>query len=129
MKTGNIDQLSFEEKISDMFAKESSFISKTTKLLIEEVIQNDIKIQVVIRIIADRIYIKQNNPSILDGFIYQKILKESNEKSKQELMKQLPNGIISMHKSTSINYKILENLLINETFEEADRLTQKYLCQ
>lgn len=129
MKTGNINQLSFEEEISNMFAKESSFISQKTKSLLEEVIKNDIKIQIVIKMIVNRIYIEQNSPSVLDGFIYQKIFKESSDKSKQELRKNLPNGIVSINKSTNVNYRMLEHLLINGTFEEADRLTQKYLCQ
>nr|YP_009396318.1 hypothetical protein [Polysiphonia scopulorum]ARW65504.1 hypothetical protein [Polysiphonia scopulorum] len=129
MKVEQIDQVNFEKKINYIFEKESFIVSKKTKALINEVLENSIKVKFIINIIVDRIYLKQNNPNILDGFIYQKIVNEGNNESKKELIQYFPNGLMSIKTNTNINYKVLENLLVNQTFQEADKITQEYLCK
>lgn len=129
MTIEKINEVHFREQIDNIFKKECTILSKNTKLLINKIVKNEIEVTILINIVIERIKVKENHPSILDGFIYQQIITKSSEKSKKYLIKYLPNGIINIKTSTNINYITLENLLINEKFEEADKLTQKYLCQ
>lgn len=76
-----------------------------------------------------RLIIDTSIPDYLDGLIFQVLNKTSFHTIKQNLNNYFPNGIIKFQTNLTIDYQPLQGLLINEDFQEADKLTQLFLCK
>nr|YP_009394877.1 hypothetical protein [Polysiphonia stricta]ARW63439.1 hypothetical protein [Polysiphonia stricta] len=129
MKTKTEKGISLEDKINIIFQKEDTKLSIKTKTLIDEMLIDKEQTEIMIDIIIKRASLKKNNPSILDGFIYQKVIKRSDDTVKSKLILNLPNGLLNLETFTEINYEPLQKLLIHEKFQEADIITQQNLCK
>jgi len=116
-----------EKKIQIIFTKKSLTINNETEKIIDEILINTEGQEIIIEKIIQRVQKKENMPQTIDGFIYQKII--NNKKIKQKLIQKLPQGIINLQNFNKVNYYNLQELLINQKFLEADKLTQKYLCE
>nr|ARW60115.1 hypothetical protein [Laurencieae sp.] len=83
----------------------------------------------LLKFIVERILIKKKSTDTLDGFIYQKLLKTDKETIRNKLVDYFPNGVLTFNSYLHINYQPLQTLLVNEKFQEADKLTSKHLCE
>nr|QCI04534.1 hypothetical protein [Apoglossum ruscifolium] len=89
----------------------------------------NIKNDELIDILITRLIIKNKNITSLDKIIFTKLENIKLQHINKKLNKIFPNGIEKFQKSITINYEPLQTLLIKQNFQEADKLTQQYLCQ
>lgn len=122
-KIGNI-----EEQIKIIFSSNDKIISSNTEEKINEIINKEIGKKILVSTIIRKYKNLNQKSSIIDGLIYQKIIETQQNEFTNELMLHLPKGIIYLEDSMNIDYQPLQDLLIRKEFQEADKLTQKYLC-
>nr|YP_010618808.1 hypothetical protein PN064_pgp182 [Deltalsia parasitica]WAX02821.1 hypothetical protein [Deltalsia parasitica] len=118
-----------EEQIITILNKSHSIITTQTETIIDEILLNTKGREIIINEIIQHYILNNNNTQIIDGLIYQKILETNDKQTIEKLIQNLPNGAINLKRFTHINYQTLQDLLINKKFEEADKLTQKCLCE
>nr|YP_009122287.1 hypothetical protein [Vertebrata lanosa]AJH66045.1 hypothetical protein [Vertebrata lanosa] len=118
-----------EQEIKAIFSKSDHIVSNDTEKRLDNILEDKVGKEMILSNIIKRNTKVVNNPDITDGLIYQKILKSQDNTCVQRLLFSLPNGIIKLKKSEKINYQPLQNLLIKQNFQEADKLTQTYLCK
>ena len=85
----------------------------------------------LIDILIERILIDQQNVTELDKMVFHKLKNTSMMNIKRKIKIAFTNDIekIPTGHYLQIDYKPLQQLLINEHFQEADKITQMYLCQ
>nr|YP_009297414.1 hypothetical protein Eryt_088 [Erythrotrichia carnea]AOM66757.1 hypothetical protein Eryt_088 [Erythrotrichia carnea] len=64
----------------------------------------------------------------IDGKIYKLLLKSNNVDILEQLQLNLPNGLVNSDSQVYSYYLELQDFLINDDFQEADKLTSKILC-
>jgi hypothetical protein len=67
--------------------------------------------------------------SWIDGKIHQTLLKSDLPKALELAQTHYPQGVVTLHSEKGIDYQPIQNLLAQQDFEEADRLTSKKLCE
>nr|ARW69855.1 hypothetical protein [Polysiphonia teges] len=117
------------KEIDNIFKQDYSIIPYKIEKLIDEILYDDEGEKLLLEIIIERVNNLSNDPDIVDGLIYQKILEKSKSSIKENLIVNLPNGVIHLDSLGIFNYQPLQNLLIKKQFQEADKLTQQYLCR
>ncbi len=118
-----------EKKIKIVFTQKSSIINNETEKIIDEILTNKEGQTIIINKIRERKEKRKNIPQAIDGLIYQKIINIDSKYINEQLEQQLPQGIINLQNFNTVNYHNLQDLLINHKFQEADKLTQQYLCE
>ncbi len=83
-------------------------------------------IEVLTTTLADR---KDNPPTVLDGKIFQVLYAAEQENLREFLAQHWPDGRLEMPSEQGVDYRPLQDLLIRQEFEEADRLTLAKLCE
>lgn len=63
------------------------------------------------------------------GKVYQVLWQTNTPKTQEFLQTHFPNGIIPLKSERNIDYKPLQNLLIEQNFQAADSLTRLKLCE
>nr|YP_009396724.1 hypothetical protein [Ophidocladus simpliciusculus]ARW65910.1 hypothetical protein [Ophidocladus simpliciusculus] len=120
-------KITIEEKI---FCKNYTIISRETEKLIDQIYNTGQNEQnILLELIIKRILIEKNTTEVIDGFIFQKLIKTNKKEIEKKLLHYFPNGVLILQQSLNLNYQTLQKLLINEEFEEANKLTQQYLCK
>ena len=66
---------------------------------------------------------------LLDGLIFEQLYNSKHKHITTQLHRNFSQGIIKLSNDLNFNYQPLQKLLIDKKFEEADKLTQNYLCQ
>lgn len=72
---------------------------------------------------------KDEQPTILDGKIFQVLYATEQDELRGLLAEHWPHGRIDMPSGRDIDYRPLQDLLIQQAFEEADRVTLAKLCE
>lgn len=67
--------------------------------------------------------------SVVAGKAYQLLSKGDSLTAQTFLAETLPNGVVELKTAQGIDYQPLQALLIDQKFEEADRLTLQKLCE
>lgn len=83
----------------------------------------------LLNLLINRRIFKETNMSIIDSLVFKKLFNTEYNDLKKKLDQYFPEGIIKLHNNLKINYQPLQDLLITQKFQEADKLTQKYLCE
>nr|YP_009395298.1 hypothetical protein [Polysiphonia infestans]ARW64278.1 hypothetical protein [Polysiphonia infestans] len=118
-----------EEQIKIIFSKNDKIVSSKTEDMINKIIKQEVGKKLILSTIIERYKNINQTVDIVDGLVYQKIVETKDNELINELLFSLPKGIINLEKSTLINYQPLQKLLIQKSFREADKLTQKHLCE
>ncbi len=83
-------------------------------------------LDVLIEFLLER---RSGSPNWIDGKAYQ-ILHAANYPPAQEfLVSYFPNGLVSLQSERGIDYSPLQQLLIAEDFQSADRMTLQKMCE
>nr|YP_009332597.1 hypothetical protein [Membranoptera weeksiae]AHZ94611.1 hypothetical protein [Membranoptera weeksiae] len=114
--------------INKLLQDNNNQISDTIINYCESIIQSK-EIDLLINIIIKKLIIKDNKITNLDEIIFEKIIQVEQDNIIKKLYKYFPKSLKEYKSSLKINYESLQDLLINEKFQEADQLTQKYLCK
>lgn len=97
-------------------------------LLIQSIYNNGIDGQQrLLEFLKQRQNNKHSNISWIDGEIFEALLKSSLLPITHNLKKNFPNGIVPLNSELHMNYRPLQQLLINKNFREANTLTQQQL--
>jgi hypothetical protein len=86
--------------------------------------------QVGIEVLTTTLAARKDEPAtILDGKIFQVLYATEQEDLRGLLAQHWPQGRLEMPSAQNIDYGPLQDLLIEQDFEEADRLTLAKLCE
>lgn len=102
-------------------------INKNTETIVENIYANEQ--EELLQFMIQRLIVNKQSADVLDGFIYQKLLKTNKNIIKNKLISSFPNGIVILKSCLKIHYEPLQKLLMHEKFKEADELTNKYLYE
>lgn len=129
--TSNINNQSFiVNKINNLFEKNYTTISKDTEKIIIDILNKGIKEQqILLDFIVKRRVIEKKEINVVDGFIFIQLMEIKKQTIKTQLLKFFPKGLLTLKPSLKIDYQPLQNLLLNKNFQDADKLTQNYLCK
>ncbi|BAZ04757.1 GUN4 domain-containing protein [Calothrix sp. NIES-3974] len=70
-----------------------------------------------------------NPPKWIDGKVYQILRTANSERVKAFLQTHFPQGVVPLLSEVGIDYQPLQELLVNQDFEAADRLTMQKMCE
>lgn len=118
------------KEINSIFEKSYTTISNDTERLITNILnQGKTKQEILLDTIIKRRIIEKKEINIIDGFVFSKLMEIRTNNINNKLKKFFPDGILTFESSLKINYQPLQSLLLKGKFQEADKLTQKYLCK
>nr|YP_009392598.1 hypothetical protein [Bostrychia tenella]ARW61160.1 hypothetical protein [Bostrychia tenella] len=118
------------KEINSIFEKSYTIIPDDTEKLINNILnQGKTKQEILLDIIIKRRIIEKKEINVIDGFIFSKLIAIRTKNINSKLKKFFPDGILRFKSSLKINYQPLQGLLLKGKFQEADKLTQKYLCE
>lgn len=129
MKEEKENTKDIETTLKKIFSSENTTISKSMEGKLNDILKTNTGKDIILSEIIKRNVPLLKEPQIGDGFVYQKIIETKEEAFVRKLTSRLPSGIIKFNRPIPINYQPLQDMLINKKFQEADILTQKYLCQ
>ncbi len=73
---------------------------------------------------------RRDNPAIwIDGKAYQVLYKSDAPQAKEFLLSCFPEGIVPLKSECGINYNPLQQLLAQQDFQAADRMTIEKMCE
>uniref|UniRef100_A0AAU7YNV8 Ycf53 n=1 Tax=Gracilaria hainanensis TaxID=2871843 RepID=A0AAU7YNV8_9FLOR len=97
--------------------------------IIEQIIQSGkVGQEALLNFLVDRCIIQKKNVEVLDGLIFEFLYFHSIDDIKKRLSSYFSCGLIDFKSSLQLKYQPLQDLLINHNFQQADKLTQFYLC-
>ncbi|MDJ0843937.1 GUN4 N-terminal ARM-like repeat domain-containing protein [Crocosphaera sp.] len=70
-----------------------------------------------------------NEPDIVRGKIYGSLYRLNNPVTEEFLHTHFPDGVIPLNSQRNINYQPLNQLLVEQKFQDADTLTRHLLCE
>ena len=73
--------------------------------------------------------VSTSGPSVAAGKAYQLLCTSESITVQTFLAETLPQGVVMLNSAQSVDYQPLQALLIDQKFEEADRLTLQKLCE
>nr|YP_063521.1 conserved hypothetical plastid protein [Gracilaria tenuistipitata var. liui]AAT79596.1 conserved hypothetical plastid protein [Gracilaria tenuistipitata var. liui] len=116
--------------VSEQVASLKITIDKSKQLkMIEKILQSGkIGQEALLNLLVDRCVVQQQNVEGLDGLIFECLYFNGFDDIKQKLNSYFSYGLIKLNSGFKLNYQPLQDLLIIHDFEEADKLTQSYLC-
>nr|YP_010196690.1 hypothetical protein LKZ11_pgp189 [Gracilaria cliftonii]UAD84494.1 hypothetical protein [Gracilaria cliftonii] len=84
--------------------------------------------EALLNFLVNRCIIQKQNVEVLDGLIFELLYFNSIDEIKRRLNSYFSVGLIDLKSSLKFNYQPLQDLLIRHDFQQADKLTQSYLC-
>ncbi|RCJ14895.1 hypothetical protein A6S26_09555 [Nostoc sp. ATCC 43529] len=72
---------------------------------------------------------RDNPPTWIDGKAYQVLCKSDAPQAKEFLLSCFPEGIVPLKSECGINYNPLQQLLAQQDFQAADRMTIEKMCE
>nr|UAD85107.1 hypothetical protein [Crassiphycus crassissimus] len=84
--------------------------------------------EALLNLLVNRCILKKQNAEFLDGLIFEFLYFNSIDEIKKRLNSYFSFGLINLKSSLKFNYQPLQDLLIRHDFQQADKLTQFYLC-
>lgn len=130
IKQKNLNSTEISQAIDKLFAKNNTNISKEISQTIDIVLRKKIiGEEQLLNKLVDRHILKELDITVLDGFIFDKLMDTEIDIIRRQTNKSFPNGLIQFKASLKIDYQPLQLLLIKKKFQEADQLTQNYLCK
>nr|UAD87731.1 hypothetical protein [Gracilaria textorii] len=116
--------------IAEQVASLDMSFDRTQQVKIIEQIMQSGKVgqEALLNLLVNRCIIQKQNVEILDGLIFEFLYFYSIDDIKTRLSSYFSFGLIDLKSSLQLNYQPLQDLLINHSFQQADKLTQSYLC-
>nr|YP_009732474.1 hypothetical protein [Gracilaria textorii]QHS70909.1 hypothetical protein [Gracilaria textorii] len=116
--------------ITEQFASLNMSFDRTQQVKIIEQIMQSGKVgqEALLNFLVNRCILQKKNIEVLDGLIFEFLYFYSIDDIKKRLNSYFASGLIDLKSSLQLNYQPLQDLLINHNFQQADKLTQSYLC-
>nr|QCI04023.1 hypothetical protein [Antithamnionella ternifolia] len=116
------------EKIIDKLETKLS-ITQIIQLITKLCSKNEYGEQQLLNLLIHRRIFKQKKIAIVDSLIFEKLSETKYINIKTKFTQYFGQGIIKLENNLKIDYQPLQDLLITKQFQEADKLTQQYLCE
>jgi hypothetical protein len=68
-------------------------------------------------------------PTIIDGRIYQLLCQANSGQTQDFIKSNFPQGLVALKSEKNVDYSKLQELLVRENFQAADKLTIEKLCE
>ena len=104
-------------------------LAQQLKIIEQLLAQGEIGEKSLIDYLIHRRIINKQQITLLDGIIFEKLYNTNYDHIQVQLTKYFNKGIIQLSNNLMLDYQPLQDLLIKQQFQEADKLTQKYLCK
>ena len=115
---------------SDVIELQEKFATSTPKnqlqMLPQLLTEGQPGIEILIEWLQEQIGTK---PTIVTSAVYQALYQSDISAAKDYLDRELPSGMIPLQSSQGVDYKLLQQLLAQQKFEAADKLTTEKLCE
>lgn len=85
--------------------------------------------QSLLELLTNRRIHQKISLSFIDSLIFHLLTTTNFPEINKELNILFPLGIVELQPNLKINYQYLQDLLVQKKFQEADTLTQNYLCE
>nr|QVY58143.1 hypothetical protein [Eucheuma denticulatum] len=119
--------LTVSEKITKL---QDSSCAKEQVSWARQISLNDLTGQkALLEFLINRRIVQKVDISSLDGIIFEILIESSYKIIKDDIKRYFPNGLFQFNASSKVDYQSLQNLLIQQKYQEADRLTQIKLCE
>jgi GUN4-like/ARM-like repeat domain, GUN4-N terminal len=103
----------------------SESVKNQLQLLQELAAPNEAGLEVLMSFLRDR----SATPSLIDGKAYQILLSSGDPKAQEFLKTQFPQGLVPLQSQQGVDYSSLQDLLVRQEFQAADRLTLEKMCE
>jgi GUN4-like/ARM-like repeat domain, GUN4-N terminal len=103
----------------------SESVKNQLQLLQELATSNEAGLEVLMSFLGDR----SATPSLIDGKAYQILLSSSDPKAQEFLKTQFPQGLVPLQSQQGVDYSSLQDLLVRQEFQAADRVTLEKMCE
>nr|YP_009244538.1 hypothetical protein Gchil_130 [Agarophyton chilense]AMK96780.1 hypothetical protein Gchil_130 [Agarophyton chilense]ASP44675.1 hypothetical protein [Agarophyton chilense]UAD84290.1 hypothetical protein [Agarophyton chilense] len=125
-----MEDLNYHSRVLEQVASLDMSVDKSKQLKIIEKISQSGKVgqEALLHLLVDRCVVKKQHVEGLDGLIFECLYFNGIDDIKQRLNSYFSCGLIKLNSSFKLNYQPLQDSLIIHDFEEADKLTQSYLC-
>lgn len=118
------------DKLQELLISEPKISNQLTLSIIYDIYQNEIDgPEKLFAILQDRFSNKNIIINFIDGVIFELLLESTSLPFSDQLKKQYPYGIVPLKSAVDIDYSILQKLLLEKQFQQADQLTQAKLCE
>nr|YP_009295864.1 hypothetical protein Schim_118 [Schimmelmannia schousboei]AOM64799.1 hypothetical protein Schim_118 [Schimmelmannia schousboei] len=108
---------------------QKSFSMKKQLDLIQQILgKGEVGQKALLDILIDRHLDKTQELVLLDGILFEFLISINIDKIQNSLTTYFPNGLVELKSSLKIDYQPLQELLISQQFQAADKLTQIHLC-
>nr|YP_009257455.1 hypothetical chloroplast RF53 [Coeloseira compressa]ANH09538.1 hypothetical chloroplast RF53 [Coeloseira compressa] len=84
--------------------------------------------EALLNFLIKRLKIDKLEPSHIDGLLFQVLNKTNFNIIKKRLNFNFNSGIVEFSSELTLDYSDLQKLLIAQNFQQADKITQSYLC-
>nr|QCI06163.1 hypothetical protein [Dicranema revolutum] len=116
-----------KEKIIQL---KNTFLPNQQLDLVQQIVAGGVNGQeALFDLLVNRRITKQLDLSSLDGILFQSLYSSEFESIQQKIKYHFSNGIVECDPSLKADYQYLQNLLIQQNYQEADRITQMELCK
>jgi hypothetical protein len=105
---------------------ESASDKKQLQLIPTILEKGDAGLEVLMEFLLKRF---SNYPDIVDGKIYQILAREKSPNTQAFIQSKFPQGLVPLKSEKGADYSYLQDLLVEENFLEADKLTIQLLCE
>lgn len=105
---------------------ESASAKKQLQLIPTILEKGDAGLEVLMEFLLQHL---SDSPDIVDGKIYQLLAREKSQQTQAFLESKFPQGLVPLKSEKKIDYSYLQDLLVEEKFLEADKLTIQLLCE
>jgi hypothetical protein len=72
---------------------------------------------------------QDNPPTVVMGKVYQTLQETHLPEVKEFLVTCFPNGVVTLHSERNVDYQPLQDLLIQQEYQAADKLTLEKMCE
>jgi len=126
--TNTLDQKIVE--LQELLVSESQISSQVALKLVNDIYHHEIhgpeKLFSILQYRSLNDHIEIN---FIDGIIFELLLKSKNFPFANQLKRAYPSGIVPLRSDLNIDYSLLQKLLLNKQFQQADQVTQAKLCE
>nr|YP_009564893.1 hypothetical protein [Gelidium coulteri]YP_009565293.1 hypothetical protein [Gelidium sinicola]QBA96244.1 hypothetical protein [Gelidium coulteri]QBA96644.1 hypothetical protein [Gelidium sinicola] len=109
--------------------KSRGFNSFNEQLKLINQIIDDGSEDLLVDLLIKKCIFNKESPDYLDGIIFEILRKLDNQSVLNKLDSYFQDGLIEFQSSLRIDYQPLQDMLMLQSFKEADKLTQSYLCK
>jgi hypothetical protein len=125
-----IDPITVSGNVNDIDSLRQLLIAGSQKVQQQIILQLASLGKVGLDVLQEFLLNRCNSPSTwIDGIAYQMLNKSDTPTAQEFLQTNFPEGIVPLKSDCGINYIFLQELLVAQDFQAADRLTIEKMCE